>query len=99
MIFSPEGFSLEIFKKRYAFTEAETWEEACTRVARQISTAELPEKQKSYQDKFFEVLSSNLFVPGGRIWYNSGRTNPQLLNCFVLNPDKDSREGWARSAY
>jgi len=97
--FTPEGFSLEIFQKRYAFTEQETWSEACLRVARQISSAEIPEKQKVYQDKFNEVLVSNLFVPGGRIWYNSGRINPQLLNCFVLDPIKDSREGWAHSAY
>jgi len=98
-MFVPEGFSLEIFTKRYAFTEEETWLEACARVARQISVAEAPEKQRIYQDKFFEILTNNLFVPGGRIWYNSGRVNPQLLNCFVLDPNKDSREGWARSAY
>lgn len=97
--FNPQGFSLEIFKKRYAFTEQETWEEACGRVARQMSVAETPEKQKIYHDKFQEILTSNLFVPGGRIWYNSGRTVPQLLNCFVLDNNKDSREGWAKSAY
>lgn len=97
--FSPEGFSLEIFKKRYAFTETETWEEACSRVARQVSMAETPEKQKAYYAKFLDVLRANLFVPGGRIWYNSGRAEPQLLNCFVLDPNKDSRDGWASSAY
>ena len=32
------------------------------------------------------------------LWYSSGRVNPSLLNCFVLNPDKDSKEGWGRSA-
>lgn len=98
-MFVPENFSAEIFKKRYAFTEAETWSEACSRVARQMSLAESPEKQKVYQDKFLEVLQANLFVPGGRIWYNSGRNNPQLLNCFVLDPNKDSKEGWGTSAY
>src|SRR5277367_4833570 len=61
--------------------------------------AEMPEKQQQYKEKFYNVLSSNLFVPGGRIWYNSGRTNPQLLNCFVLDPLKDSREGWGKSSY
>lgn len=97
--FSPQGFSLEIFKKRYAFTETETWEEACGRVAQQMSLAEAPEKQKVYFNKFIDILCSNLFVPGGRIWYNSGRAEPQLLNCFVLDPNKDSRDGWAKSAY
>lgn len=97
-MFQPEGFSLEIFKSRYAFTENETWQQACSRVAKQMATAEVPDKQQLYEDKFFEVLSENLFVPGGRIWYNSGRNNPQLLNCFVLDPNKDSKEGWGNSA-
>lgn len=98
-MFEPTGFSLEIFKQRYAFTETETWNQACERVARQISLAETPEKQKLYNDKFYSLLVDNLFAPGGRIWYNSGRNNPQLLNCFVLDPNKDSKEGWAKSAY
>lgn len=97
--YEPQGFSLEIFKARYAFTEDETWQDACWRVAQQAASAELPEKQKDYMTRFYEILSANVFVPGGRIWYNSGRTNPQLLNCFVLDPEKDSKEGWASSAY
>jgi len=96
--FVPTGFSHTIFKDRYAFTENETWEEACMRVAQQMASAELPDKQKLYQQKFNEILSANMFVPGGRIWYNSGRLNPQLLNCFVLDPNKDSREGWGKTA-
>lgn len=63
-----------------------------------MASAEIPEKQKQYLDKFYAALVSNKFVPGGRIWYNSGRINPQLLNCFVLDPNKDSKEGWGKSA-
>ena len=98
-IYEPQGFSLKIFHDRYAFTPEETWQEACTRVAHQMAIAEAPDKQKCYVDRFYDVLVKNLFVPGGRIWYNSGRTNPQLLNCFVLDPNKDSKEGWGKSAY
>lgn len=98
MTFKPEGFSLTIFKDRYAFTETETWEEACARVAHQVALAETPEKQKIYEDKFNDVLAGNFFVPGGRIWYNAGRHNPQLLNCFVLSSELDSKEGWANLA-
>ncbi len=96
--FIPTGFSETIFKTRYSFTDDESWQDACIRVATQMASAENPDKQKIYRQKFYSVLSENQFCPGGRIWYNSGRTNPQLLNCFVLNPTKDSREGWARSA-
>ena len=97
-MFKPEGFSLEIFKKRYSFTENETWEEACRRVSKQVSIAELPDKVNKYEEKFYEELINNRFVPGGRIWYNSGRPNPQLLNCFVLGSELDSREGWGNIA-
>lgn len=96
--YSPEGLSLTIFKDRYSFTVDETWDQACQRVARQMALAEQPDKQSVYENKFYEVLVENLFVPGGRIWYNSGRNNPQLLNCFVLDPNKDSKEGWGNSA-
>jgi ribonucleoside-diphosphate reductase alpha chain len=93
-MFQPEGFSEKIFKDRYAFTAEETWGEACRRVARQMALAESPDKQRTYEEKFFTILSENKFVPGGRIWYNSGRHNPQLLNCFVLSNALDSKEGW-----
>lgn len=97
-MFQPTGFSEQIFKDRYAFTPEETWEEMCKRVARQMSIAEVPEKQNTYFEKFFDLLSSNSFVPGGRILYSSGRNNPQLLNCFVLTNELDSKEGWGQIA-
>ena len=97
--YAPQGFPLTIFRARYAFTQDETWEDACQRVAHQVAIAETPDKYKQYADKFTDILVKNVFVPGGRIWYNAGRANPQLLNCFVLNPQKDSKEGWAQSAY
>jgi ribonucleoside-diphosphate reductase alpha chain len=96
--FLPTGFSHTIFQDRYAFTDNETWQEACARVAQQMALAESPDKQAIYKEKFYSVLSSNMFVPGGRIWYNSGRVNAQLLNCFVLDSKKDSKEGWGDSA-
>ncbi len=94
MTFKPEGYSHKIFQERYAFTDNETWEQACLRLARQNILAEAPDKQQPYQDKFYQILVDNLFVPGGRIWYNSGRNNPQLLNCFVLSDQLDSKENW-----
>jgi ribonucleoside-diphosphate reductase alpha chain len=49
-----------------------------------------------YRESFVELLESNRFMPGGRIWYGAGRSKGQLLNCFVV-PTGDSREGWGRS--
>lgn len=98
-MYEPTGFALDIFKSRYAFTEDETWHEASVRVAQQMASAELPAKQTIYREKFTASLESNLFVPGGRIWANAGRPNASMLNCFVLDPNKDSSEGWGQSAY
>lgn len=86
--------SKEIYKLRYAFTEQETFLEGMRREARQMALAELPEKQKIYEEKFYHILSENLFTSGGRISYGSGRTNPNLLNCYVLGNELDSKEGW-----
>lgn len=96
--FKPEGFSETIFKNRYALTPEETWDEACKRVAKQMALAEPVQKIKFYEDKFYEILVNNNFVPGGRVWRNSGRIDPHLLNCFVLTNQLDSKEGWGELA-
>ncbi len=98
MSFKPQGFSETIFKDRYALTKEETWTEACYRVSQQMALAEPVEKREQYSQSFYNILRENLFVPGGRIWYNSGRNNPQLLNCFVLTNQLDSKEGWGEIA-
>jgi hypothetical protein len=46
-MFEPSGFSLQIFKDRYAFTDTETWTEACRRISRQMALAETPDKLKN----------------------------------------------------
>jgi ribonucleoside-diphosphate reductase alpha chain len=97
-MFKPTGLSQTIFENRYAFTPDETWEQATLRIAKQMALAESPDKQKHYETVFNDILVRNLFVPGGRIWYNSGRNNPQLLNCFVLTNNLDSKEGWGEIA-
>lgn len=98
-MFKPTGFAETIFKDRYSLTDTESWDEACKRLAKQMAIAEKSDRMEKYEKKFYEILVDNLFVPGGRIWYNSGRPNPQLLNCFVLNDQLDSKEGWGRLSY
>lgn len=36
-MFKPTGFSEKIFKERYSLTPEESWEDACRRVAHQMS--------------------------------------------------------------
>ena len=96
MTWTPTGLGLQIFQDRYARFEGETWEMACQRVAFHVAGAEENGKLQKYGERFQEELVSNRFMPGGRIWYGSGRPKAQLLNCFVV-PTSDSREGWGKT--
>jgi len=91
--YNPDGFSLQIFKDRYALHPNETFDQACKRVSDFIASAEEGEKIKHFSDRFYDILSTNRFSPGGRIWRGSGRKKSACMNCFVL-PSEDSREGW-----
>ena len=93
--FNPVGLGDTIFKQRYARSESETWEAACDRVATHVAQAENGSREK-WRGRFYQKLSEGMFVPGGRIWYGSGRAKGQLLNCFVV-PTDDSREGWGQT--
>lgn len=95
-MFEPVGFGKEIFAKRYAIRPDETWPDGCHRVARHVSVAEEGAAAGVWEQAFFEELSENRFMPGGRVWYGSGRAKGQLLNCFVV-PTSDSREGWGKA--
>lgn len=93
--YSPTGFALKIFKDRYAIHAEETFIQACERVAIHISNAELGNKREQYKEQFINILKTNRFSPGGRIWRGAGRPRGQMLNCFVYCDDNiDSREGW-----
>jgi ribonucleoside-diphosphate reductase alpha chain len=95
-LYEPKGLAEEIFKKRYAIHEHETFHEACDRVAYHVSQAESGENITKWRTLFSEILKKNLFFPGGRIMYGSGRPKGNLLNCYVL-PTGDSREGWGKT--
>ena len=94
-MYEPQGFAKTIFTQRYAINEQETFPEACQRVAGHVAQAENGKRDK-WTERFVEVMSQNRFIPGGRIWYGSGRAKGQLLNCFVV-PTADSREGWGKT--
>jgi ribonucleoside-diphosphate reductase alpha chain len=94
--YTPTGFALEIFKKRYALHAEESFEEANDRVARHLAAAEKGEKIEAVRREIDERLNQGQFSFGGRIMFGSGRPRGQLLNCFVV-PTSDSREGWGKT--
>ena len=94
--YEPQGFAATIFQQRYSLNASESWEEACRRVAGHVAAAEVNGTRTKWEDRFFEAMAHNQFIPGGRIWYGAGRPKGQLLNCFVV-PTEDSREGWGKT--
>jgi ribonucleoside-diphosphate reductase alpha chain len=96
MGFKLEGLSETIFKERYAIHPEESWENAALRLANHAAGAEEDQDILRVSEEFYEELVTNRFMPGGRIWYGSGRPRAQLLNCFVV-PTADSREGWGKT--
>lgn len=85
------NFAEKIWSERYAHPGETSWTDMAERVARFVSNGEVIEKQEECYKKFFEIINSQDFIPGGRILTNSGRPRGQLLNCFVI-PLEDSRE-------
>lgn len=91
----PADFAEEIRKLRYASDENETFDGSCERVASEIAKIENKEKKGECEQDFYDILSQNLFSPGGRIWFGAGKNRAGLLNCYVV-PTVDSREGWGQ---
>lgn len=79
----------KIFEQRYALPGETSWKERARCVARHIASAESDETRESTESKFFDIISTGDFVPGGRILFGSGRSNYNLLNCYVLSPQDD----------
>lgn len=98
MTYRPEGLAETIFKERYTIHPEETWDGASHRLAKHVASAELDGDKERYEEHFYEEIVTNRFMPGGRIWYGSGRPRAQLLNCFVV-PTSDSREGWGKTIH
>jgi ribonucleoside-diphosphate reductase alpha chain len=97
-IYQPKGLSETIFKERYTIHSNESWQEASQRLATHVASTEENGNKERYAEKFYEEIVTNRFMPGGRIWYGSGRPRAQLLNCFVV-PTSDSREGWGKTIH
>lgn len=95
-MYQPKGLPEKIFKDRYAIHPEESWENASRRVSNHVASAEDGANREKVAEQFYEEVASNRFMPGGRIWYGSGRPRAQILNCFALRAG-DSRESWGKT--
>lgn len=80
-----------IHAERYAHHGETSWTDTAKRTGNYVGQGEVPELQAEWSERFFEIIDSKRFLPGGRILANAGRPRGQLLNCFVI-PLEDSRE-------
>ncbi|WP_243030224.1 adenosylcobalamin-dependent ribonucleoside-diphosphate reductase [Thermus altitudinis] len=53
------------------------------RVAQEIAKPEKPEERAFWEEKFYHLMASKRFSPGGRILAGAGTAHGNLLNCFV----------------
>jgi len=87
--------SIVVMRNKYLRKDAngkiiETPKQCFKRVAKALAKAEKSKKLKDkWEEKFFEVMLSLKFLPGGRTLANAGTKNNQLANCFVM-PMHDS---------
>ncbi|WP_430731881.1 LAGLIDADG family homing endonuclease [Thermus thermamylovorans] len=65
------------------------------RVAREIAKVERPEDRAFWEERFFELMSSKRFSPGGRILAGAGTPHGNLLNCFVQGATENPPESFA----
>ncbi|MBU2496771.1 MAG: hypothetical protein KJ767_01790 [Nanoarchaeota archaeon] len=93
--------ALWTFKKKYLLRDndgkvIETPKQAIYRVARIMGEIEriygkTEEEVDKWTEKFYRIISSKEFSPGGRVWTNAGTHITALFNCYVL-PVPDSIE-------
>ena len=76
-----------IYIQKYAYPGETAWKETAKRVARAAARAESDEKVESVEKKFYDSINSGDFCPGGRILFGAGRSQQNLLNCYVLDPE------------
>lgn len=74
----------EIAYARYYKDGESSWEDVAKRVGTTVSNGD------SYRERYIEAIANGLFIPGGRILRNAGRTRGSLFNCYHL-PIGDSR--------
>jgi len=94
-----QQISYNVWYETYKWETDNTFSDTCFRVANYIaSETERSSNQTFFQEKYFNLLSSLKFIPGGRILANAGTNLPGVtfVNCFVdglYGKDPDSIKG------
>ena len=76
--------SLETWKKKYKDPRDNTVEDMWSRTARWVSSKEINDNHKDWEENFYDILEGFKFLPGGRIVECADTPNPYANNCFGL---------------
>lgn len=89
-----QPISKEIFKTKYMINGEQNEDEVFHLIAKEIASCEKDDIQEDIENKFYNILSSTEFIPGGRILANARPTSKvkNYNNCFTIDIE-DSMEG------
>ena len=77
----------KIFEQRYLNPGEVDYRDRAKNIARAIASVESDEERPKQEERFYQVLQSGDFVPGGRILFGAGRNKQNLLNCYAIEPE------------
>lgn len=97
------SFAENIFKHKYALTQAQTWREKARSIVDSVcglgtNGKQTPILSKDERQQLTEWLIDFKWIPGGRYIYYAGREARFYSNCFALAGQEDTREEWGSLA-
>ena len=93
------SFGEEVFKRKYAQNEHETWADRA-KIIVNSGCGDMDGTKNNLMEaadraQLTKYIENFMFMPGGRyIWYG-GRDARYFNNCYLLRLEEDSREAWA----
>ena len=69
------------------------------RVAAWVASPEAGEAREAYEGKFYDLMASKRFCPGGRVLAGAATSHGNVLNCFVQDgsPEEAGTDAWVLS--
>lgn len=91
-----DTFSEEVWASTYKDYNDKTVDDTLRRVAKFVASAETKEKQKEWEEKFYDMLSDFKCTAGGRIYANAGTEfkGTTMMNCFTPDAKVLTSEGY-----
>jgi ribonucleoside-diphosphate reductase alpha chain len=88
-------FAHDIFKLKYSNGPNDTWYGLSSRVVDDVTGGSQYLLPSDERDQLLGFINRQLFIPGGRYLYYSGKLAKYWNNCFLLRAEDDTREEWS----